>query len=181
MPIKIEKNRILVSVHVAVFKMDDHKVLLCSTGNSAQCHTAVWMEGESGGEWICVCVCVCVRVRTRLVAQSCLTLCDPTDCSPPGSSVHRIFQARIVEQVAVPFSRGPSQPRDGTCISWDSWISRQILYHWATWEAQDICISQLVQSLSCVRLFVTPWTAARQASIPSPTPGVYSNSCPLSW
>ena len=38
---------------------------------------------------VCVCVCVCVRVR----AQSCLTHCDPMDCSPPGSSVHGIFQA----------------------------------------------------------------------------------------
>ena len=46
------------------------------------------------------------------VAQSCLTLCDPVDCSPPGSSVHRILQARILEWVAISFSRGPSQPRD---------------------------------------------------------------------
>ena len=41
---------------------------------------------------VCVCVCVCVCV---LVAQSCLTLCDPMDCSPPGSSLHGILQARI--------------------------------------------------------------------------------------
>ena len=47
-----------------------------------------------------------------LVAQSCPTLCDPRDCSPPGSSVHGILQARILEWVAIPFSRGPSQPRD---------------------------------------------------------------------
>ena len=43
-----------------------------------------------------------------LVAQSCPTLCDPTDCSPPGSSVHGILQARILEWVAIPFSRGSS-------------------------------------------------------------------------
>ena len=42
------------------------------------------------------------------VAQSCLTLCDRMDCSPPGSSVHGILQARILEWVAVPFSRGYS-------------------------------------------------------------------------
>ena len=48
------------------------------------------------------------------VAQSCLTLCDPMDCSLPGSSVHGIFQARILEWVAVPSSRGSSQPRDRT-------------------------------------------------------------------
>ena len=46
------------------------------------------------------------------VTQQCLTLCDPMDCSPPGSSVHGIFQARILEWVAISFSRGFSQPRD---------------------------------------------------------------------
>ena len=58
------------------------------------------------------CVCVCV-----LVAQLCLTLCDPMDYSPPGSSICGIFQARILEWVAIPFSRGSSQPRDQTHIS----------------------------------------------------------------
>ena len=47
-----------------------------------------------------------------LVTQSCLTLCDLMDCSPPGSSVHGILQARILEWVAISFSRGLSQPRD---------------------------------------------------------------------
>ena len=47
-----------------------------------------------------------------LVAQLCLTLCDPMDCSPPSSSVHGILQARILEWVAIPFSRGSFQPRD---------------------------------------------------------------------
>ena len=46
-----------------------------------------------------------------LVAQSCLTLCNPTDSSPPGSSVHGILQARILEWVTISFSRGSSQPR----------------------------------------------------------------------
>ena len=59
-----------------------------------------------------VCVCVCV-----LVAQSCPTLCDPLDCSPPGPSVHGILQARMLESVAIPFSRRSSQPRDQTLIS----------------------------------------------------------------
>ena len=43
-------------------------------------------------------------------AQSCLTLCDPMDCSPSGSSVHGVFQARILEQVAISFSRGLPSP-----------------------------------------------------------------------
>ena len=50
------------------------------------------------------------------VTQSCLTLCDPMDCSPPGS-VHGILQARILEWVAISFSRGSSQPRDRTQVS----------------------------------------------------------------
>ena len=51
-----------------------------------------------------------------LVAQSCLTLCDPMDCSPPGTSVHGILQERILEWVAMPFSRGSSWPRDWTQV-----------------------------------------------------------------
>ena len=51
------------------------------------------------------------------VAQSCPTLCDPMDCSLPGSSVHGIFQARILEWVAISFSRESSQPRDQTRVS----------------------------------------------------------------
>ena len=61
--------------------------------------------------------------------------CDPTDCSPPGSSVHGIFQGRILEWVAISFSRGSSRPRDPTRVSS---IGRQHLYQWATWEAQVI-------------------------------------------
>ena len=57
---------------------------------------------------------------------------DPMGYSPPGSSVHGISQARILEWVAISFSRGSSRPRDWTRISC---IGRQILYHWATWEA----------------------------------------------
>ena len=51
------------------------------------------------------------------VAQSCLTLCDPMDCSPPGSSIQGILQARILEWVAISFSRGSSRPRDRTQVS----------------------------------------------------------------
>ena len=56
-------------------------------------------------------------MKWREVAQSCLTLCDPMDCSPPGSSVHGIFQAWILEWVAISFSRGSSQHRDQTQVS----------------------------------------------------------------
>ena len=62
-------------------------------------------------------------------------LCDPMDCSPAGSSVcgTQILQARILEWIAITFSRGSSQPRDWTLVSC---IDRQILYHCTTWEAQ---------------------------------------------
>ena len=51
------------------------------------------------------------------IAQSCLTLCQPMDCSPPGSSVHGILLARMLEWVAIPFSKGSSRGRDGTQVS----------------------------------------------------------------
>ena len=57
----------------------------------------------------------CVRAESL---QSCLILCDPVDCSPPGSSVHGIFQARMLEWVAMPSSRGSSRPRDRTHVSY---------------------------------------------------------------
>ena len=52
------------------------------------------------------------------VAQPCLTLCDPIDCNLPGSSLHGILQARILEWVAISSSRGSSWPRDRTHMSW---------------------------------------------------------------
>ena len=51
------------------------------------------------------------------VAQSCPTLCEPMGCSPPCSSIHGIFQARVLEWVAISFSRGSSRPRDRTWVS----------------------------------------------------------------
>ena len=72
-------------------------------------------------------VCVCV------VTQLCPTLYDPTDCSQPGSFVHGILQARILE-VAISSSMGSSWPSDRTHVSCGSCIGRLVLYHWATWE-----------------------------------------------
>ena len=68
-----------------------------------------------------------VEVQVKvLVTQSCPTLCNPMDCSPPGSSVHGILLARILEWVAMPSSRGSSQPRYGTQVSC---ITDRIFYH----------------------------------------------------
>ena len=74
-------------------------------------------------------------LTSRSLLSHVLTLCDPVDSNPPGSYIHGIFQARILEQVAACYSRRSSQPRDQTCISC---IGRRILYHCTTWEAPKV-------------------------------------------
>ena len=64
-----------------------------------------------------------------------LTLCDPMDCSSPDSSVHGILQARILERVAMPSSRGSSQPRERTCIACNSCIAGGFCTCWVSREA----------------------------------------------
>ena len=66
------------------------------------------------------------------VTQSCPTLCDPTDCSPPSSSGHGILQATVLEWVGISFSRGSSQPRDQTGVSH---IAGKLLTIWTTRES----------------------------------------------
>ena len=73
-----------------------------------------------------------LKLTEVLVSQLCLTLCNSMDCSLPGSSVHGILQARILEWVAIPFSRGSSQPRDGP---WVSYTVGRFFTIWATREA----------------------------------------------
>ena len=76
------------------------------------------------------------------VTQSCLTLATyHMDCSLPGFSVHGIIQARILEWVAISFSRGSSQPRGRTYISFSSCIGRQIVYHWTIWLIYTIYLN----------------------------------------
>ena len=71
-----------------------------------------------GTNWIVTLLPRLIRKWKKvLVAQSCWTLCDPKDGSPPGSSVHGIVQARILEWITIPVSRGSSQPRDRTQVS----------------------------------------------------------------
>ena len=83
--------------------------------------------------YLCLYSYACMHAKSL---RSCPTLCDPTVCSPSGSSVHGILQARILEWVAMPSSKGSSWPRDRTCISYASCIGRRVLYHaGATWEA----------------------------------------------
>ena len=68
--------------------------------------------------------CVCAKSL-----QSCLTLYDPMVCHSRGTSVHGILQTRVLEWVAIPFSRGSSWPRDGTCVSYVSCMAGWFLYH----------------------------------------------------
>ena len=92
---------------------------------------------------LCHCVLLC------LVAQSCLTLCNPVRRNPPGSSVHGIFQVRILEQITISYSRGSFPPRDKT----------QDLLYLLNWQMGSLSLCHLeahqfssVQSFSCVRL-----------------------------
>ena len=76
------------------------------------------------------------------VAQSCLTLCGLRDCSPPGSAAHGIFQARILEWVAISSSRGSFQPRDRNCLSWTFCTTS------ATWEARRFIY--IISKILCI-------------------------------
>ena len=78
-----------------------------------------------------------------LIAKLCLTLCEPVDYSPPGSSVHGIPQTRILECISNSFSKGSFRPRHWTLISYND---RQVLYQWATREAPNPTISVIQTS-----------------------------------
>ena len=110
-----------------------------------------------GDSWQCLeTVCACMLAKSL---QSCSTLCHPINCRPPGSSVRGILQARILEWVLMPSSRGSSYPRDQTHISCGSCVAAG-----ATGEAPEaVSVSQF--SCSVMSDSMTPWTAARQASL----------------
>ena len=96
------------------------------------------------------------KVKVK-VAQSCLTLCNTMDCNPPGSSVDRILQSRVLELVAISYYRASN-------------LYLLCLQHW---KVDSLSLSHQrgsyhrisVQSVSLVSLFVTPWAAAYQASL----------------
>ena len=78
---------------------------------------ALWCGAEPLVSLRFVCICVHMYSWLRSVTQSCLTLCDPMDYSPPGSSPHWILQARILGWVVILFCKGSSWPRDRTLVS----------------------------------------------------------------
>ena len=144
-------------------------------------HVKVWyymsMKGIPSSwalrnEWLCL----------YSVAQSHLTLCDPKNCSPPGSNVHGISQARILEWVTITYSRRTSWPRDRTQVSCISCIGRQILYHWCQLFAIYISLMKcLLRSLAyflfiyfcCMACgFLIPWpkTEPRPLAVKAQSP-----------
>ena len=91
-----------------------------------------------------------IQCAVRECSVLCPVLCDTMDCSLPGSSVRVIFQARILEWVAIASSRGSFWPRDQTHILCRSCAGRQILYHYTTWEAPKLyvqCAAELYNSI----------------------------------
>ena len=114
------------------------------------------------------------------VAQSCLTLCDPTDCSLPGFSVHGIFQARVLEWVAISFSKGSSWPRDRTQVSCIA--GRCFTLQFKKRKAKELTFSS-VQFISVTQSCPTLRPHGSQHArppCPSPTPRVHSDSHPSS-
>ena len=106
--------------------------------------------------YIVVCATIAkteIKYKICICAQSHPTLWDPMDCSLPGSSSYGISQARIMEWVAISFSRGSSLPRDQTHISC---IGRWVLYHWAPREAPKF-LTGLDKSLTPL----TCWTMTK--------------------
>jgi len=104
---------------------------------------------------------------TRGLTQSCLTLCDPVGCSPPGSCIHRILQARTLGRVAISCSRGSSWPGDPTCVSGIRW---QILGHWAACKPSHtrVLIHRTIYQLSFPHILRPFPTLFSQIEEPSP-------------
>ena len=109
-----------------------------------------------------------------LVSQSCLTFCDPTDCCSPGSSVHGIFQARILEWVAISYSRGSSPPRDWTQVSC---IAGQVFTVWATREALGLWCTITIPPGAHLLLLVRDCPQLHWLSCKSPRTMIYVCEC----
>ena len=123
-------------------------------------YSAKWKKPDTKGHMLC-CDSIYIKcLKWSEVAQSCPALCDPMDCSPPGSFVHGILQARTLEWGAISFSRGSSRPRDRTQVSH---IAGRFFNLWATREAHIKCLL-LLSRFSRVWLGATPLTGAHQAS-----------------
>ena len=101
-------------------------------------YVLVYFLPHSGKDTLCLSLCVCSYLVGRVPL-----FYNPINCSPPGSSVHGISQERILDWVAISFSRGSAGPRDQTRISCISCFGGQILYHCATWEACVLLVQRI--------------------------------------
>ena len=140
----------LLPVAMKIFAFTGYRNEISESGKDCIFHILLW---DASCVHACVCVLICVWFFVT-----------------PSSVAHQAPLSMAFsrqEQVAISYSRGPSQPRERTRISCISCIGMQILYHCTTLEAQPLCSVQFssVQSLSHVRLLATPWIAARQASL----------------
>ena len=105
------------------------KGILCSYTQRRQ--SGLWMEPQGFAK--------APLERESEVAQSCPTLCDPIDCSLPGSSIYGIFQARVLEWVAISFSRGSSRPRNWI------WVSHIVGRHFTVWATREVSVCPIVK------------------------------------
>ena len=134
--LKSEKHKLIsqkIGYWVGAWRLDTGKqrvALVEAQENSFWCYRCSLSRA-----WWLFQGCMKERESENEVAQLCLTICDPMDCSLPGFSVHGIFQARVLEWVAIFFSRGSSQPRDRTRVS--RIVGRRFT-HWAIREALEI-------------------------------------------
>ena len=119
--------------------------------------------------------CLCVHVKSL---QSCPTPCDPVDCSPPGSSVHRILQARILELVLPPPEDLPNPGIEPPSLMFPTSVGGFFTTN-AIWEAQNSTSVQFSRSVVSDSLRPHESQHARPPC-PSPTPGVHSDSRPSS-
>ena len=109
-----------------------------------------------------------------LLLVSCVWLCNPMDCSPPVSSVHGIFPARILEWVVISFSRGSSWTRDQTQVSciavrfFTIWATRDLLTIGSGWKASRKCCKDIGKSNSEEFRGGTPMTLLSHLIFPSP-------------
>ena len=122
------KLRILSLLHVSIpgqLKMGTETLLLKPIFTNS-CFLLKKKQTKKHIQYTLLCL-----VKWSEVAQSCLTLCDPMDCSLPGSSVHGILQAIVLEWIAISFSRGSSQPRART------WVSHTVDRHFTVWATRE--------------------------------------------
>ena len=134
-------------------------VCVCECVGVCKC-VGVWV---CVGVALCMCVCECVGVcgggSVCVSAQSCPSLCHPMDCNPTGSSALGIFLARILEWIAISYSRGSSLSKNGTHVSCLSWLAGIFFMTSDTWKAIIILLPPLIAFLSYSYLIETTWSS----------------------